>query len=135
MIDPVPAQCVIVDREFSRRPFDRRAGGKQPLDPHPFQVLASLTETGSGTLLSRHWLSPRLRLIKKTRSPCRHKNLVYKDLRLIAQNYGVVMAISGLTFSSLNTVEELGRSGVMGPIHSRRQAHLTWRVVAVVGGT
>jgi hypothetical protein len=39
----VATQCVMVDREFSRRPLDRRAGRKKPFDPHPFEVIASLT--------------------------------------------------------------------------------------------
>ena len=30
MVDPVPTQCMMVDREFPRRPFDRRTGGKIP---------------------------------------------------------------------------------------------------------
>jgi hypothetical protein len=30
MVDPVPTQCMMVDREFPRRPFDRRTGGKKP---------------------------------------------------------------------------------------------------------
>jgi hypothetical protein len=32
MVDPVPTQCMMVDREFPRRPFDRRTGGKKPFD-------------------------------------------------------------------------------------------------------
>jgi hypothetical protein len=32
----VATQCVMVDREFPRRPLDRRAGRKKPFDPHPF---------------------------------------------------------------------------------------------------
>jgi hypothetical protein len=41
MVDPVPTQCMMVDREFPRRPFDRRTGGKKPFDPRAFEVLAS----------------------------------------------------------------------------------------------
>src|SRR5262249_6229190 len=65
VIDPVSAQRVIVDREFARRPLDRPTGGKKPLDPHALEVIASLTAPCPGTLPSRHWLSPRPRLIKK----------------------------------------------------------------------
>jgi hypothetical protein len=73
MVDPVPTQCMMVDREFPRRPFDRRTGGKKPFDPRAFEVLASLTAPGPGTLLSRHRLPPRLHLIKKKHDrPCRH---------------------------------------------------------------
>ena len=29
---------MMVDREFPRRPFDRRTGGKKPFDPRAFEV-------------------------------------------------------------------------------------------------
>jgi hypothetical protein len=29
---------MMVDREFPRRPFDRRTGGKKPFDPRAFDV-------------------------------------------------------------------------------------------------
>jgi len=54
----VSAQCVMVDREFSRRPLDRCAGREKPFNPNPFEVLASLTAPGPATLLSRHRLPP-----------------------------------------------------------------------------
>ena len=69
MIDPMPTQGVVVDREFPSRSLDRCPGRQQPFNPHPFEVLASLTASGPGTLLTRHWLPPRLRPIKKKRSP------------------------------------------------------------------
>jgi hypothetical protein len=47
MIDPVPAQRVVVDIEFARRPLDRSSRRKQPLDPHPFEVIATLASSGS----------------------------------------------------------------------------------------
>ena len=43
MIDPVPAQCVIVDLEFSRGSLDRCPGREKPLDPLPFEMIATLT--------------------------------------------------------------------------------------------
>src|SRR5262249_21954084 len=64
MIDPVPTQCVVVDREFARRPLDRPTGGKKPLDPHAFDVIASLTAPRPRTFLPRHRL-PRLMSFKK----------------------------------------------------------------------
>jgi hypothetical protein len=38
---------VIVDFKFSRRPFDRSAGGNQPFDARAFQVIATLAAPGS----------------------------------------------------------------------------------------
>src|SRR5436190_4595264 len=58
MIDPMPTQGVVVDREFPCRSLDRRAGGEQPLDPHPFGVVASLTTPRARTLFSPHRLPP-----------------------------------------------------------------------------
>src|SRR5262245_12171924 len=58
VIDPVPTQCVVVDLEFPRRPFDRRTGSKQPLDPRAFEVLASLTAPCARTLFSHHRFPP-----------------------------------------------------------------------------
>src|SRR5206468_8751486 len=58
MTDPMPGQGVVVDREFPCRSLDRRAGGEQPLDPHPFGVVASPTASCPRTLFSRHRLSP-----------------------------------------------------------------------------
>ncbi len=58
MVDPVPTQCMMVDREFPRRPFDRRTGGKKPFDPRAFEVLASLTASRPRTSFSPHRPSP-----------------------------------------------------------------------------
>ena len=96
VIDPVSAQRVIVDRELPRRCLDRCAGRQKPFNPHALEVIASLTAPCPGTLPSRHWLSPRPRLIKKTRAPCQHKNLFLEDFTSTAQNYGAVMAVSDL---------------------------------------
>src|SRR5262249_26447097 len=58
MIDPVPTQCVVVDREFPCRSFDRGTGGQKPLDAHAFEVLASLTASRPRILFSPHRLPP-----------------------------------------------------------------------------
>jgi len=58
MVDPVPTQCMMVDREFPRRPLDRRTGGKKPCDPRAFEVLASLTASRPRTSFSPHRPSP-----------------------------------------------------------------------------
>jgi hypothetical protein len=54
VVPPVPTQCVIVDREFSRGSLHRCARREQPFDPHALEVIATLTSPGSRTLLSRH---------------------------------------------------------------------------------
>ena len=43
VIDPVPAQCVIVDLKFQSSSLDRRADREEPLDPHAFEVITTLT--------------------------------------------------------------------------------------------
>src|SRR5215468_49679 len=86
----------LADRELPRRCLDRCAGRQKPFNPHALEVIASLTAPCPGTLPSRHWLSPRPRLIKKTRAPCQHKNLFLEDFTSTAQNYGAVMAVSDL---------------------------------------
>src|ERR1700756_2078765 len=58
MIDPMPAQCVIIDLEFPRGSLDRRSGCKEPLDPCAFDMIATLTVPGSRTLLSCHLMPP-----------------------------------------------------------------------------
>jgi hypothetical protein len=65
MIDPVPAPCVMLDREFPSRPLDRCPSRQQPLNPHP----CILDSVRSGNPSVAPFAPPRLRLIKKTRSP------------------------------------------------------------------
>jgi len=67
MIDPVQTQCMVVDLEFPRGRLVRRARGEKALDPHAFEMIASLTSPCSRTLLPRHVLPPppKSRLFKK----------------------------------------------------------------------
>jgi len=80
MVDPVPTQCMMVDREFPRRPFDRRTGGKKPFDPRAFEVLASLTASRPRTSFSPHRPSPLYVLQKICRvekASCPRKSQTY----------------------------------------------------------
>jgi hypothetical protein len=45
VVDPVPAQSVIVDLEFPRCPLDRGAGGQKPFDPLAFEMIAPPTSS------------------------------------------------------------------------------------------
>jgi hypothetical protein len=49
VVDPVPAQRVIVDLEFSSGSLDRCPGREEPLDPHAFEMIATLTSASSRT--------------------------------------------------------------------------------------
>src|SRR5215831_18685348 len=67
MIDPVQTQCMVVDLEFPRGRLVRRARGEKALDPHAFEMIASLTSPGSRTIFCRAtcYRSPKSRLLKK----------------------------------------------------------------------
>ena len=43
VVDPVPAERVIVDLEFSSGSLDRRSCGKKALDPHSLEMITTLT--------------------------------------------------------------------------------------------
>ena len=58
MVDPVPAQRMVVDLEFSRGSFDRSAGGKQPLDPHALEVITTLAASSPRTFFPGHYIPP-----------------------------------------------------------------------------
>jgi hypothetical protein len=43
MIDPMPTERVVVDREFPFSSLNRRTRSEQPFDPHPLGMVASPT--------------------------------------------------------------------------------------------
>jgi hypothetical protein len=49
MIDPVPSQSVIIDLKFLRGSLHRCPGREKPLDPLPFEMIATLTAPRSRT--------------------------------------------------------------------------------------
>src|SRR5882762_1082174 len=51
MIDPMPTERVVVDREFPCSSLNRRTRSEQPFDPHPLGVVASPTASCPRTLL------------------------------------------------------------------------------------
>src|SRR5262249_2188642 len=54
VVDPMPAQCVIVDLKFSGRSFDRCARCEKPLNPHTLKVVAPVAAPCPRTFFSSH---------------------------------------------------------------------------------
>jgi len=113
MIDPMPTERVVVDREFPCSSLNRRTRSEQPFDPHPLGVVASPTASCPRTLFSRHRLSP---MIFFKNSWAAMVPLPQDDHKLIAHNYGAVMAVSAEPDGYLNTVEDLGFFKATEPI-------------------
>jgi hypothetical protein len=47
LIDPLLAQRVVIDIEFTCRPVDRSTRRQELFDPHPLEVVATLASPGS----------------------------------------------------------------------------------------
>jgi hypothetical protein len=93
MIDPVPSQSVIINLEFSRGSLDRCPSREKPLDPLPFEMIATLTAPRSRTLLSRHPV--RRQYISKNNAVALIGTKIPRpsNCATIVQNCGAVMAL------------------------------------------